>query len=242
MSEEVDAMASDHPPDDVRKSDPDTDLLLVDAEKVFHMHHQTTTTPKNNTGRVTSDTAAYELRQSLIQRNLAFLHEPHEHVVVVGGAGDEDTSGSGPMICDLRHESLNQILKQSIEIEKPSKFASGAGDEDDMNNNHRDLLLGELDHHNQSHQQQHQHQQHNHQHLHHHQHNQQVHHGSGDGSDRDRVAAGIKQSVDDRFAELMGDESDMNGEKVYDCEMFSLIWIHLYICPLDEQLNFDNSS
>lgn len=189
----VKTMASDHhPPDDGRankRSDTD-DLLLVDAEKVFHMHQTT----KNNTGRTSPSDAAYELRQSLIQRNLAFLHEPHHSEQV----GDEDSGG--PMICDLRHESLNQILKQSIEIEKPSKFAGDAGDEDDTNNNHRDLLLGDLD--------QHHHQQH---HLQQHQEHHQIH-GSSD-SELERVSI-IKQSVDDRFAELMGEEVDLEGVKV----------------------------
>lgn len=174
-------IASD-PPDVVRKttcSKSDAAGMLDDADEAFPNHH-----PKNYTARPTT---AYELRQSLIQRNLAFLHEPATEPHV---ASNDDGGGSA-LICDLRHESLNQILKQSIEIEKPSKFGGRGGDEDDTNNNHRDLLLGALDHH-------------QHHHL------DQHHHGN-DGRDRDM---GSKQSDVDRFAELMGDDVDLDGEKV----------------------------
>lgn len=200
-------MASDHPPDELSRSldsankrtSADHQLLLVDdADKVFHMQQHT----KHNAGR-TASAVAYELRrQSLIARNLAFLHEPTDGADNGDGGCDDDAI----MICDLRHESLNQILKQSIEIEKPSKYDSGGGgggDEDDTNNNHRDLLLGVLGADDDEHQ-----------HLHLHDHQQQHHqpHGASD-SERARVTA-IKQSADDRFAELMGDEVDLDGAKV----------------------------
>lgn len=89
------------------------------------------------------DLDAYDLRQVLLKTNLDFLRQNNSNSCIGNNNNHTDENGEDEddVISDLRHESLNHILKNSIEMVKNHSIDLKSLNDDDCevhNNNHLD--------------------------------------------------------------------------------------------------------